>query len=186
MSPTGSHRDTVPKQGNAIGQIFRAYGEQYIRAYKPYIDEIKFIRAIRVCKTPALGGTVVKCKSCHHPHPIYYSCGHSRCPICQSIKREQWLDKLQATLLAVPYVHLVTTMPHDLNGLARRNPKAMYNLLFRATKQTMWKIIGDDKYVGAVPGMIKATHLLCSSFPSMPFKGIDSASRVRSVLHFRQ
>ncbi|MBK6478322.1 MAG: transposase zinc-binding domain-containing protein [Saprospiraceae bacterium] len=78
-----------------------------MRIYKPSIQQIKLIRAIRVCKTPALGGHVFICKDCGHKHFVYHSCGHSHCMICQSIKREQWLDKLSNTLLQVPYIHSV-------------------------------------------------------------------------------
>ena len=40
----------------SIGDLFRKYAEDYIRIYKPPLHHIKLIRAIRVCKTPALGG----------------------------------------------------------------------------------------------------------------------------------
>ncbi len=78
--------------------------------------------------------------------------------ICQSIKREQWLDKLQSKLLDIPYVHLVTTMPHRLNKLAKRYPKELYDLIFSTTKKTIWKIFKDVVHVGAKPGMISVLH----------------------------
>jgi len=138
--------------------IVRQYGEEYIRAYKPDLQKIKYLRSLRICKTPMLGGKAIKCKDCKHIHYLYFSCGNSRCMICQSIKREQWLDKLQSKLLAVPYVHLVTTMPHRLNKLARRYPKEMYNLIFQSTKATIWRIFENEAHVGAKPGMISVLH----------------------------
>ena len=116
------HDDPLPPS-DGIGQLFRDYGEEYIRIYNPTLPQIKLIRAIRVCRTPALGGKVIICKDCGHKHYIYKSCGHSQCMLCQSIKREQWIDKLKASLLAVPYVHVVFTLPHQLNGLARNKQK---------------------------------------------------------------
>jgi len=153
-----SHNDSIPKTTNHIGAIFRAYGETYIRTYNPPLDHIKFIRAIRVCKSPALGGKVIKCKDCNHLHPIYFSCGHSRCPICSAIKREQWMDKFSARLLGVPYVHLVTTLPHYFNSLARRYPREIYNVLFRTTKKTVWKLYSNPDHLGATPGMTSVQH----------------------------
>ncbi len=50
---------------------------------------------MRVCKTPALGGKNYICKNCKHPHFVYFGCGNSRCSICQSVKREQWIDKFK-------------------------------------------------------------------------------------------
>jgi len=101
---------------------------------------------------------VIKCKDCNHLHPIYFSCGHSRCPICSAIKREQWMDKFSARLLGVPYVHLVTTLPHYFNSLARRYPREIYNVLFRATKKTVWKLYSNPDHLGATPGMTSVQH----------------------------
>jgi len=101
---------------------------------------------------------VIKCKDCNHLHPIYFSCGHSRCPICSAIKREQWMDKFSARLLGVPYVHLVTTLPHYFNSLARRYPREIYNVLFRTTKKTVWKLYSNPDHLGATPGMTSVQH----------------------------
>jgi len=60
---------------------------------------------------------------------------------------EQWLDKTMKMLLDVPYVHLVTTVPHELNKLNKRNPKAMYNLLFRASKLTVFNLMENPTLV---------------------------------------
>ena len=152
------HKDKVQKPKNAIGAIFRKYGEQYIKIYKPPLDHIKFIRAVRICKSPGLGGKLIECKDCNHLHPIYFGCGHARCPICSAIKREQWMDKFSMRLLEVAYVHLVTTMPHYFNGLSRRYPKVMYDLLFRATQLTVWELCENPDHMGASPGMTSVLH----------------------------
>lgn len=120
------------------------------------------------------------CNTCGEEHTLYFSCGHSRCCICQSIKREQWVDKLSAELLDVPYVHLVTTMPHDFNGLARRNQKEMYNLLFRSTSHTVNEIASNKAHLGAKTGMISVLHTFGSDMKYhvhvhslLTFGGID-------------
>ncbi len=140
---------------NSIGDLFRAHGEEYIKIYKPSFQQIKLIRAIRVCKTPALGGHVFICKDCGHKHYVYNSCGHSHCMICQSIKREQWMDKLSNTLLQVPYIHSVFTLPHQLNGIARNNESVMYSLILRVAWLTVKSIM--NKY-HATPGMTSILH----------------------------
>lgn len=181
--------DRIPKE-NFIGQIARDHAEEYIKIYKPPLHQIKFLRAIRICKSPALGGKVIICKKCNKEHYIYFSCGHSRCSICQSIKREQWMDKMGKELLAVPYVHLVTTMPHDFNGLARRNPKQMYNLLFRATAKTVKELSKNDAHLGANSGLISILHTFGSDMKYhihihslMTFGGIDSEGDWRFPNH---
>ncbi len=143
---------------NSIGDLFRDYGEQYIRNYNPNIQQIKLIRAIRICKTPALGGKMLKCKHCGKEMYIYHSCGHSQCPICQSIKRAQWQDRLGNRLLHVPYVHTVFTIPHELNHLAKLNPKELYNLLIRSVWKTVKTLTADENNIGGLPGMISLLH----------------------------
>lgn len=113
---------------------------------------------MRICKSPALGGRVIICKQCDHKHYIYYSCGHSHCPICQSIKREQWVDKLRAELYKVPYVHTTFTLPHQLNGLARANPVRIYGLLMRVAWKTIKQVSKHETNLGALPGMISVLH----------------------------
>ncbi|MBK8055994.1 MAG: transposase zinc-binding domain-containing protein [Saprospiraceae bacterium] len=135
--------------------MFRDYGEQYIEIYKPSHEQIKLIRAIRVCKTPALGGTIIRCNDCGHKHYIYHSCGHSHCMICQSIKREQWVDKLRNKLLKIPYVHTIFTLPHQLNNLARNNESVIYSLIMKVAWMTI-KNIGSKS--GYTPGMTSILH----------------------------
>ena len=136
----------------------RDFGEAYIKTYTPYREQINLIRAMRICKSPALGGKVIICKQCSKKHYVYFSCGHSHCSICQSIKREQWLDKLRSELYKVPYVHTTFTLPHDLNGLARKNPSMIYGLLMRSAWKTIKQVSKEDANIGALPGMISVLH----------------------------
>ena len=68
------------------------------------------------------------------------------------------MDKFSTRLLDVPYVHLVTTMPHYFTGLSRRYPKIMYDLLFRATQMTIWELCANPDHLGASPGMTSVLH----------------------------
>ena len=70
----------------------------------------------------------------------------------------QWQDRLSRRMLKVPYVHTTFTLPHDLNGLARRNKKAIYGLLMRSSWQTIKKLCSDKNNVGAKPGMTAVLH----------------------------
>ena len=140
---------------NSIGDLFRQYGEVYIDSYKPDLQKIKLIRSIRICKSPALGGMCYTCKDCGSKHYIYKSCGNSQCMLCQSIKREQWMDKLSSKLLKVPYVHCIFTIPHQLNGLAKANPNIMYSILLKASWNTIQKVFKSQQ---ATPGMTSVLH----------------------------
>lgn len=122
---------------------------------KPHACAIRLIRDISKCRTASMGGHLYSCKQCHRTHFVYHGCGNSRCMICQSIKREQWVDRLRAKMLEVPYVHIVFTLPHQLNGLARMNPSVMYSTLMKVS----WKLIS---HIGTRyhynPGMTAVLH----------------------------
>ena len=113
---------------------------------------------MRVCKSPALGGRAIVCKACLNHHYVYNSCGHSHCPICQSIKREQWVDKLKNELLNTPYVHMIFTLPHQLHSLARANKSIIYSLLMTTAWKTVKILAADPENVGGLPGMINVLH----------------------------
>jgi len=51
------------------------------------------------------------------------------------------MDKMSASLLKVPYVHCVFTLPHQLNGLARNNEKSIYSLILRVAWLTVRSIL---------------------------------------------
>jgi len=60
--------------------------------------------------------------------------------LCQSIKREQWVDKLKNSLLHVPYVHMTFTLPHELNMLAKFNKWIIYDLIMKVAWKTICHI----------------------------------------------
>jgi predicted nucleic-acid-binding Zn-ribbon protein len=75
--------------------------------------------------------------------------------ICQAVKREQWVDKLRSTLLEVPYMHVVFTVPHQLNSLYRQNQSVMYSLTMKVAWKTI-KSIGVEQ--NFTPGMTSVLH----------------------------
>ncbi len=75
--------------------------------------------------------------------------------ICQSIKREQWVDKLRSQLLKVPYVHSIFTLPHQLNTLARNNESVIYSLIMKVAWMTIKTVGNKNQYV---PGMTSILH----------------------------
>lgn len=143
---------------DTIGQLFRDYGEEYIKVFHPEERTIRLIRSIRVCRTPALGGRRVVCGECGHTRYEYFSCGNSQCPQCQGIKRLQWQDRLAARMLRVPYCHITFTLPHELSGLARRNAAQVYDLLLRSAWQVVSVLCARADNAGGRPGMTAVLH----------------------------
>ena len=116
------------------------------------------MHALEICRTAALGGHVLKCRGCGHIEVRYNSCRNRHCPKCQQVAKERWIMERESELLDVPYFHIVFTLPHELNPIARQHPKAFYNALFRASWQTINTFAKDVKHLGAKTGMTAVLH----------------------------
>lgn len=64
----------------------------------------------------------------------------------------------QNELLAVAYVHVVFTVPHQLSQLALQNKKVFYDLLFRASAETLLEAAADPKHLEAQIGFLSVLH----------------------------
>ena len=116
----------------------------------------KILRALLACRTPAMGGHRYRCQQCGKSHFVPHSCRNRHCPLCQGHAAHQWLEQQQASLLPVPYFHLVFTLPHDLNPLIQQNQRALYNLLFAAVSQTLLQF-GQNRW-GVQLGITAVLH----------------------------
>jgi hypothetical protein len=143
-----------------VADIVRAAGDGFIDRNESHLawPQLKAMRAIRNCRTQALGGHLDRCSACGHEAISYNSCRNRHCPKCQTNAREQWLAKRSEDLLPVPYFHVVFTLPHDLSALALQNKKLLYDLLFAATAETLLEIAADPKHLGAKIGFLAVLH----------------------------
>lgn len=121
-----------------LGQILRPFlATPSARALRLCPHQWKTLRTLAKCRTSALGGQAFYCPSCQREHVVAHSCRNRHCPHCQGVQALDWLAQQSATLLPVPYFHLVFTLPHCLNGLIRQNRAVLFKLLFDATSQTL-------------------------------------------------
>jgi len=58
----------------------------------------------------------------------------------------------------VEYFHVVFTLPEQLSALALQNKRVIYDLLFRATSETLLEIAADPKRLGAGIGFFCLLH----------------------------
>ena len=114
-----------------LADIFRLYGPVYRRTHSVPLHQLKLMRAIETCRTPALGGVVEWCERCQFAHTQYRSCRNRHCPKCQGAARQKWLAQRRAELLPAVYFHVVFTLPEQLAAIAFYNKKPLYDLLFR-------------------------------------------------------
>lgn len=113
---------------------------------------------ILACRTARLGGHVDECDACGRQRISYNSCRNRHCPKCQGSAQAGWLEARQAEVLPVPYAHVVFTLPQALAPLALRNPRVVYDLLFRTTAETLQQIAQHPRHLGARLGFFAILH----------------------------
>lgn len=118
----------------------------------------KAVWALLACRTAVLGGHVQRCPDGHFERVWYNSCRHRLCPQCAWLQVERWLARQQVRLLACDHYHVIFTMPDELRGLWLVNGRPMTNLLFATVHETLAQLLGDEKYLGACPGLLAALH----------------------------
>lgn len=128
-----------------VADIFREYGKRYREANKLSPQILKTMKAIEMCRTGELGGHAEQCETCGHIHIAYNSCRNRHCPKCQNLARAKWLNAQKSNLLPVGYFHVVFTLPDELNAIALQNPKKIYEILFKASSETMLELGKDPK-----------------------------------------
>ena len=140
--------------------IVRTAGNGFIERNRNHLSwpQLTVLKAIRDCRTAALGGHLDRCSRCGHQAISYNSCRNRHCPKCQTNAREQWLAKRSEDLLPAPYFHLVFTLPHELSAVALQNKKTVYDLLFRASAATLLEVASDSKHLGAEIGFLSVLH----------------------------
>src|SRR3954470_2264434 len=126
-----------------VADIFRAYGDDYRQARLLRPEERAAMYAIESCRTQALGGRVDVCNACDFSRPAYNSCRNRHCPKCQALTQAAWIDQRMERVLPTPYFHVVFTVPHELGGLALRNRRAIFDLLFSAAARTLLALGAD-------------------------------------------
>ena len=97
-----------------VADIIQAQGDRFVDSYRRQLSyqQLNVLRAIRRCRTAALGGHVDTCPRCGQTAISYNSCRNRNCPKCQSLARAQWLADRQAELLDLSRASLYyTPMP---------------------------------------------------------------------------
>ena len=144
--------------GVEVQSVFAAYFDSYAATHSLTPVQWKAARAIINCRTAALGAHIDTCDQCGFTRISYNSCRNRHCPKCQTLAKEQWVDKQRENLLNTHYFHVVFTVPSELNSLFLYRPGELYSLLFQATSDTVLELCADKKYLGAKPGITAVLH----------------------------
>ena len=155
-----------------VADIFCDHGPAWREANRGHVslDQLKVMSAIESCRTAALGGHVARCENqaCGYTTIAYNSCRNRHCPKCQGAQAREWMEAREAELLAVPYFHIVFTLPSRIAAIAYQNKAVIYDLLFKASAETMLTIAADPKHLGARIGFTSVLHTWGSAMTHHP------------------
>jgi putative transposase/transposase-like zinc-binding protein len=153
-----------------VADIVRRHGSAWRQANAGHVslDQLKVMSAIESCRTAALGGHVLRCEDCAYTTIAYNSCRNRHCPKCQGAAARAWLAEREAELLPVPYFHVVFTLPAAIADIAYQNKAVIYDLLFKASAETLITIAADPKHLGARIGITSVLHTWGSALTHHP------------------
>jgi hypothetical protein len=160
----------VARPALEVADIFRDHGAAWRDANRGHVSlgQLKVMSAIERCRTAALGGHVARCEDCSHTVIAYNSCRNRHCPKCQGTQALAWMEERKAELLPVGYFHVVFTLPSRIADIAYQNKAVIYDLLFKASAQTMLTIAGDPKRLGVRIGFTSVLHTWGSAMTHHP------------------
>src|SRR6516165_5130953 len=153
-----------------VADIFRGHAAAWRDANRGHVslDQLKVMSAIESCRTAALGGHVARCDDCAHTVIAYNSCRNRHCPKCQGAAAREWMAAREAELLPLAYFHVVFTLPSEIGDIAYQNKAVIYDLLFKASAETLLTIAADPKHLGARIGFISVLHTWGSAMTHHP------------------
>lgn len=141
-----------------LADVVRQHGAELLQEQSLSSVQRRALAAIEDCRTAALGGHVETCDHCGASRTVYHSCRNRHCPKCQVLAKERWVEARCARLLPVEYFHVVFTLPHELNELARGHPRLLLDLLFHSAWATLQELAEDPRHLGAELGVTAVLH----------------------------
>ncbi len=143
-----------------VADVLRRHGDAYRLTHAGHLGRVerRVMSAIVACRTAALGGHIEACDDCGVARVAYNSCRNRHCPKCQGVARAQWLAARQAELLAVPYFHVVFTLPAPIAAIGFQNKAVVYAILFAASAEAMTTLAANPRRLGAQIGVVAVLH----------------------------
>lgn len=137
-----------------LAEILAAHWPDYAAQFGRLIpdEQRAAVRAIRRCRTAALGGQLYRC-ACGREHYAYHSCNHRACPRCGRDDAAAWLAQQQTRLLPVPYFLVTLTVPAQLREAIRAAQKPWYGALLKEGAGALQDLAAQTKHLGAQLGV---------------------------------
>src|SRR5664279_5815144 len=109
-----------------LADVVRRHAAGYLARFGDAIlpSHVHALRAIALCRTPALGGHSARCTRCGHEHLLYHSCRHGECPQCGHDATERWLMHQPAFCRVVTTLRTLTMPTRMIQQVLVSAPRA--------------------------------------------------------------
>ncbi|MBQ5558303.1 MAG: IS91 family transposase [Lachnospiraceae bacterium] len=141
-----------------IQQIFDYSWNDYLFNHNLSSEQERVGYSIMNCKTKKMGYNVSTCSDCGHTEIHNNSCRIRNCPNCQAVLKEVWIDSRKSEVIDTSYYHVIFTVPAELRPIIYTNQELLYSLLHKCSAESVLELSKDDKYLGAIPGIIQVLH----------------------------
>ena len=125
-----------------VADIIRIFDQRFIEKHQPNSYQLRVLRALLSCRTPALGGHIHRCDKCGFENISYNSCRNRHCPKCQNTRQAFWVEDRMHRAYPVRHYHIVFTLPEDLNEICMLDSKWFYNHMF----SSVWEVLYSFGY----------------------------------------
>lgn len=127
--------------------------------YKIREVEIREVEKMLSCMDPKKGYSVYMCVNCGKTKKLPHSCKSRICSVCGKKHADEWAEKINKEMYAVPYRHIILTVSDKLWVYFEGNSK-MQKLMLDTAAKVMKDIVRNfnSKRVKADPGIIMVLH----------------------------
>ena len=154
-----------------VADIFRDHGAAWRRP-TPATSSLDQLKVMSASNAAARRRSAVTWRAartgCGITVIAYNSCRNRHCPKCQGALARDWIAAREADLLPAPYFHVVFTLPAEIGDIAYQNKAIVYDLLFKASSETILTIAADPKHLGARIGITAVLHTWGSAMTHHP------------------
>lgn len=143
-----------------LSTVIDTFRADFLAQYRHRLsnDHLRALSAMSQCRTQASLKMRVQCEGCNHQVLVPHSCGHRHCPHCQHHESQRWLEQQISRQLPAEYFMLTFTVPAELRALCWAHQNVVYDLLLRASWETVRTFCQNDKQLRGTPGAIAVLH----------------------------
>ena len=143
-----------------LASVIETFETDLLAQYRARLtpQHTRALAAIKRCRTQASHKMQVQCTDCAHQAWVPHSCGHRHCPHCQHHESQQWLERQMQKQVPAEYFLLTFTLPAEFRAQVFAHQGLVYDLLMRASWETVRTFSQNDKQLQGMPGAIAVLH----------------------------